>query len=60
MALTVQIAARVDLPLKRRVANEVRVRRRRGEGLKDADIVREALAEYFERRAGNNGKAVAA
>jgi hypothetical protein len=57
MALTVQIAARLSRPLKRKVANEVRFRRRRGEGLKDADIVREALAEYFERRA--NGKAAA-
>ena len=54
MSLTIQIAARVDRKLKRRIAQEVRGRRARGEGIQDADIIREALIQYLERR--ENGK----
>ena len=33
-----------------RLKKEVRSRRKRGEGIDGADITREALIEYFERR----------
>jgi hypothetical protein len=46
----------VDKPTKANLRAEVRSRRRRGHALKEADIIREALVEYFDRRSPNGEK----
>lgn len=51
MKLTEQIAVRVDGNLKTKVLEEVKTRRERGLGADGADVVRDALIEYFERKA---------
>lgn len=50
MKLKEQIAVRVDSNLKGMVLQEVKIRRARGLGADGADVVRDALIEYFERK----------
>lgn len=50
MKLTSKVEARVDKVMARRVRDEVRKRRETGAAVSDADILREALAEYFKSR----------
>lgn len=48
MQLTKVISARVDETLKRKLMAEVARRRKRGEGIDPADIIREAIIVYLE------------
>src|SRR5262249_6699893 len=54
--LEASIYCRVDKALKRRLAGEVKRRGVRGLASLEADVIREALVEYFEGRdAASNG-----
>lgn len=48
--LTEIVTARVDVKTTKRIKQEVAWRRRSGARVNGADITREALIEYFERK----------
>lgn len=55
--LDAEVKARVPQSERDRVEKEAKERRRSGARISSADILREALKEYFDARKDGNGKA---